>query len=356
MPEITTIVTRLPPAIDGVGDYGLKLALELRDRHNLITKFIVGDPTWVGEAITYGFQVQKIQERNSLVLEKALDSSEIILLHYVGYGYARRGCPTWLIEGLEAWYQKSPNPYLVTMFHELYANGAIWTSAFWTSPLQQNLFKRVVRLSDRCLTSREDYAKQISQVGKHTQVDQLPVFSNVGELEHPLHLSQRQRRLVVFGSAGWRCHAYQRSLAALERICGELEITEIIDIGSSVGFDIPLVNQIRVTEAGIRTGEEVSEFLAEAIAGFLDYPTEFLSKSTIFAAYCAHGVLPVGVFYPNQKSLDGIEVGKNLLLADRQELKLDFNLAEAIASNAHIWYKTHSLSAQGKVFAARLRL
>ena len=355
MPEITTIVTRLTPAIDGVGDYGLNLALELRDRHNLNTKFIVGDPMWEGEAITYGFQVQKIQERNSQILEQILESSEIILLHYVGYGYARRGCPTWLVEGLEAWSKKSSNPYLVTMFHELYATGAIWTSAFWTSPLQQNLFKRVARLSDRCLTSREDYAKKISQASNHTQVDQLPVFSNVGELEHPLPLGQRQRRLVVFGGAGWRCHAYRRSLVALEQICRDLEITEIIDIGSPIGFDIPLVNQIRVTVAGIRTTEEVSKFLAEAIAGFLDYPTDFLGKSTIFAAYCAHGVLPVSVFYPNQKILDGIEIGKNLLLADRQEVKLDLNLAEAIASNAHIWYKTHSLSAQGQVFASRLR-
>jgi len=358
MPQITTIITRLPPAIDGVGDYGLKVALELRVHHDLDTKFIVGDPTWDGEASIHGFEVEKVQERNSQSLIKALDSSETVLLHYVGYGYARRGCPTWLIDGLATWYQKSPNADLVTMFHELYANGMIWSSAFWTSPLQQNLFKRLVRLSDRSITSREDYKIKISQVmaGKHGRVDQLPVFSNVGELNQPIPLRQRQRRLVIFGSAGWRCHAYRRSLCHLESTCRDLEITEIIDIGSALGFELPLVNQITVTAVGVRSEEEISQYLSEAIAGFLDYPTEFLGKSTIFAAYCAHGVLPVGVFYQNQKQPDGIEVGKHLLLADRHIGRIDLEVAEAIASQAYIWYQTHNLSVHGRVFAAKLKI
>ena len=358
MPQITTIITRLPPAIDVVGDYGLKVALELREHHNLDTKFIVGDPTWDGKASINGFEVEKVRERNSQSLIKALDSSERVLLHYVGYGYARRGCPTWLIAGLETWYKKLPEANLVTMFHELYANGAIWSSAFWTSPLQQSLFKRLVRLSDRSITSREEYKIKISQVmaGKHSQVDQLPVFSTVGELSQPIPLRQRQRRLVIFGSASWRCYAYRRSLAHLERICRDLEITEIIDIGSGVGFDLPLVNQITVTAVGIRSVEEISQYLAEAIAGFLDYPTEFLGKSTIFAAYCAYGVVPVGVFYPNQKPLDGLEVGKHLLLADRHVGKIDLKLPEAIANHAYMWYQTHNLSVHGKIFAANLNL
>jgi hypothetical protein len=358
MPQITTIITRLPPPIDGVGDYGLKVALELRNHHDLDTKFIVGDPTWAGEAFVNGFEVEKVRERNSQSLIKALDSSEAVLLHYVGHGYARRGCPTWLIEGLETWYKKFPNADLVTMFHELYANGTIWSSAFWTSPLQQSLFKRLVKLSDRAITSREEYKIKISQVipSKHDQVDQLPVFSNVGELSQPIPLRQRQRRLVIFGSAGWRCHAYRRSLCHLERVCRDLEITEIIDIGSGVGFDLPLVNQIMVTAVGVRSAEEISQYLAGAIAGFLDYPTEFLGKSGIFAAYCAYGVLPVGVFYPNQRQLDGLEVGKHLLLADRYEGKIDLEVAEAIANHAYSWYQTHNLSVHGKVFAAKLKL
>jgi hypothetical protein len=356
MPQITTIITRLPPAIDGVGDYGLKVALELREHHDLDTKFIVGDPTWDGKASINGFEVEKVRERNSQSLIKALASSERVLLHYVGYGYARRGCPTWLIAGLETWYKKSPEANLVTMFHELYANGAIWSSAFWTSPLQQSLFKRLARLSDRCMTNREEYKIKILQttVGKHRQVDHLPVFSNVGELNQPLPLSQRQRRLVIFGGVGWRCHAYGRSLSHIERICRDLEITEIIDIGPRLGFELPLVNQITVMAVGVRNAEEISLYLAGAIAGFLDYPPEFLSKSGIFAAYCAHGVLPVGVSYPNQKQWDGLEVGTHLLLADSHEGKIDLELAEKIANNAYVWYQNHNISVHGEMFATNL--
>jgi hypothetical protein len=115
-----------------------------------------------------------------------------VLLHYVNYGYAKRGCPVWLVDGLQRWRSASVNRSVVTMFHEVYATGPPWASSFWLSPLQRNLAARVASLSDRCLTSRQGYAKLLYELslGKQTQIPTLPVFSNIGEPEQVLTLGR----------------------------------------------------------------------------------------------------------------------------------------------------------------------
>ncbi|MFZ4728709.1 MAG: glycosyltransferase family 1 protein, partial [Pseudanabaena sp.] len=72
------------------------------------------------------------------------DRTSPVLLHYVGYGYAKRGCPVWLVDGIQRWKNLYPDRLLVTMFHELHASGTPpWTSSFWLSPLQKNLVTRL---------------------------------------------------------------------------------------------------------------------------------------------------------------------------------------------------------------------
>ncbi len=237
-----TIVPRLPPAIDGLGDYGLNLAKQLRQDFGLVTEFIIGDPFWSGETQIEGFLVQQVPAQSSQalleLLSKEQDSITTVCLHYVGYGYAKRGCPVWLVAALEHWRKASSNRYLVTMFHEIYAFGSIWTSQFWTSPLQRNLAARLVRLSDRCITSKQQYAEIIQKLsqGKHSTIPALPVFSNVGEPKYPTSLSQRARNLVIFGNRGARTRVYQRSPLALQRTCQELEIESILDVASDSRF------------------------------------------------------------------------------------------------------------------------
>ncbi len=93
--EITAIVPRLPPVIDGVGDYAMSLAKELREGYGVDTNFLVGDPTWAGEGKLQEFSVRKLTERNAAALSDALsrDDDATVLLHYGGYAYAQRGCP-----------------------------------------------------------------------------------------------------------------------------------------------------------------------------------------------------------------------------------------------------------------------
>ena len=154
--KIVQIVPRLPPATDGAGDYAFYLARQLRQDHSIQTHFIVCDRAWrvrqhniVPHHSISQLSAYTAETLSSLLLEK---QARIILLNYVGYGYAKRGCPTWLLDGLKTWRKSSSQHKLVTMFHKVYASGAIWTSGFWLSQIQKRIASSLVRLSDRNLS------------------------------------------------------------------------------------------------------------------------------------------------------------------------------------------------------------
>lgn len=358
--KIISIVTGLPPTTDGVGDYALNIARQLQKHFGIETHFIVGNPLWDGVSHIERFPVRQVAEHSIVSLSSALqnNSQEIstILLHYVGYGYAKRGCPFWLVNGLHRWRRENKNRFLITMFHELYATGPIWASSFWLSSVQKNLAIRLSRLSDRCFTSEERYAQILHQftLGKQAKIPNLPVFSNIGEPEQVPPLAQRPRRLVVFGSSSNRQRVYQRSLASLERCCQELEIEEILDIGPPINLDFSSVKGIPVVKTGKITALEISTILLSSIAGFFDYNTDYLAKSTIFAAYCAHGLIPIGIFY-SELEFNGLSAGKHYWLADRPRGRLNLEVAQAIADNAHAWYQNHNLSVHAQTFATQLK-
>lgn len=355
MPLIS-IVPRLSPATDGLGDYALRLARELQINFGIKSGFIVCDPTWVGKDEIEGFPVVRLKDRSAASLKSSLirsNPSNAVLLHYVGYGYARRGAPIWLINGLKDWRAQSNDTPLLTMFHEVYASGPLWTSSFWLSSLQKHLAASLARLSDSCLTSRRGYAEILNVLSrnKHLSIPTLPVFSNIGEPEQrPLPLKARQRRLVVFGGRSNRARVYKNSLAALERVCRALAIEEVLDIGPPTDSTIPQIKGISLSQAGKRPAAEISDILSNSIAGFFDYDTAFLAKSTIFAAYSAHGMIPVSAPCENAKA-DGLEAGKHFWIANPQETTLSLEDGQSIADNAYAWYQTHKLSEHVKTFA-----
>jgi hypothetical protein len=349
------IVPQMPPSPNGVGDYSLALARCLHQDFGITTCFIVGDPNWNGATEIENFQIFKVQERSAKALVSLLEeiAATNILLQYVGYGYALRGCPFWLVDGLRQWQRRNGN--LVTMFHELYAAGyPIWSSAFWTEPIQKYLVARLVNMSDRSITNKPEYAKILHKFcpNKKQQIPTLPVFSNVGEPEKIPPLSERKPRLVIFGGAGNRLNVYERSLSALERVCEQLNIQEIIDIGPPINIAISKINNIPIVFLGKQSAENISNILQDSWVGFFNYPLDFLTRSTIFAAYCAHGVIPVGTsYYAWGKEQDGLEENKHYWLADNQNQQLSLSVGEAIASNAHTWYQDHNLAIQTKLFA-----
>lgn len=360
--KIVQIVPRLPPAIDGVGDYSLNLARQLRQDFNIETHFIIGDSNWWGLSEIEGFSISKLLDRSSQTLASLLSqlSTNKILLHYVGYGYAPRGYPLWLIEGLETWSNSNTKSHkIVTMFHEIYASSwQPWTSSFWLSSKQKQLVKRLTELSDGRLTSLQEYSQIIAKLSpeKQNKVLTSPVFSNIGELTKNLILAKRKPQLVIFGGRGRRIKVYQNSLEELNLACQLLQIKEIIDIGPKTGLKLNKIINVSVREMGELDIRKISQILSESQAGFFDYNIKRLAKSTIFASYCSHGILPISPRNHNP-IVDGIKAGQHYWVVDKKKESLTgIQNLQKIANNAYSWYQNHNLSAQTQVFASQFNI
>jgi hypothetical protein len=356
--KLVSIVPRFFPLIDGIGDYALAHARLLREASCMETRFIVADPDWQGPNNVEGFQVTHLARRFTSdligVLPKTPDYT--VVLHYGGYGYAKRGCPAWLVAALERWRKETGERSLVTIFHELYATGLPWTSAFWLSPLQKNLTSRLARLSDQSLTSLEANARTLTAMSGRGdgRTHHLPVFSSIGEPQSPPALKDRRRRLVVFGTRGRRIEVYRRSMSDLNRICAALGIEEVLDIGQPIDGSFLKDLAVRPSVAGLLPSAEVSELLLDSIAGVIDYPAAVLGKSTIFAAYCSHRVIPIVATHVEASPADGFHANSTYWLTDARTEELNLDEGQAVADRALDWYRQHNLSNHAKLLAACL--
>jgi len=421
--QIIQIVARLPPAIDGVGDYASLLAKQMRAAHNLQTVFVVCDPSWrnatgakpaspksqgatrkaededstpvsgpgqsssksseriadegnrepeIEPSTTLdGFPVYQVKAQTTAELLRVLGQPAMpttILLQYVGYGYQNRGCPVWLLNGLSAWLGRktaeggqraalgqssSRVRRLVTMFHELYAFGPPWRSSFWSSPVQRWIAKSLAQASEHCFTNltinARTLAKLTSREDRHITV--LPVFSNVGEPARLPSWSERQPRMVVFGSAAWRRKAYQECRQDLEKACHDMGLNEIVDIGAPTNLqDLP----VRISERGILSAAETSREMLSARAGFFAYPINCLGKSGIFAAYAAHGLVPVTFEGNKMENGDGLVRGEQFLSAAGVSGMVGSRFEE-VGRRVHQWYSAHTIESQADGFQRRLQ-
>ena len=349
------IVPTLPPAADGLGSYALALARQAQVEYALGSAFAVGDPAWREGREPLGWPCRPVSERTAESLLSLLrrwrsehpeGEGRAVLLHYVGYGYHPRGCPFWLGDGLTRWRRETPEVRLITFFHEISARGRPWNSSFWLAPVQSRLAGRLAALSDELITSFDLYAGILRRRRPHRRIAVLPAVSSMGEPAHRPRLDERPRRIVVFGSAGNRSRVYRDHGADLSAACLALGAEEIVDVGPPIGLPVRAVAGVPVRPCGLLQPEEVSAALLAAVAGFLAYPALFLPKSSVFAAFCAHGVPTVCTTAAPESS--GLLAGSHYLPAPvPPDLSLD--RLQEIADAAMAWYAGHDLRRHAEV-------
>jgi hypothetical protein len=362
--QIIQIVPNLPPSIGGVADYAYLLAWQLREAHGVNTQFVVCGAERKAQSAERlrapaeldGFPVYQLNERSAAELLRVLAAPEMpmtVLLHYVGYGYEKRGCPVWLARALDAWRKAQSARRLVTMFHELYAFGPPWRSSFWTSPVQRWIAKSLACASDHCFTNRAAFATWLAAASHHptNAISVLPVFSTVGEPEVLPDWNERPPRLIVFGRASERQQVYFEHQAELEQACRAMNLVEIVDIGAP--FEIPQLS-VRVSQRGILSAQEISREMLAARAGFFAYPTRCLGKSTIFAAYAAHGLVPITFHGNGVGNEDGLKCSEQFLAASMLS-DCKAGQLERAAEKVREWYAGHRLEKQASCFANYLK-
>ena len=312
MSNLVHIVPQLPPAIDGVGDYCWNLWKHWPEQSS-DWKFLVTRGADETVATYPGAKVRQF-ERNAASLVDALDKSNChtVVLHYVGYAYQPKGIPVWLPRALRSWRRPSgkqpPAPLgrqAIVMFHEMYARSSPLRSPFWVAPVAQRIIQDLVRTADIWVTSCERYFGQlVVEFGAQATAGRIgPSPSNVpAPLGLDVSPSNGKLRIAVFGLARTRIWALERHwklLRALHR-AGLIEHITLIGkrpaaqddkdwrhLAEQIGPDLRWRTRFDLLV------EEISSEMAGHDLGLLANEPDILTKSGVFAALAAHGVVPV---------------------------------------------------------------
>lgn len=264
---------------------------------------------------------------------------DFLLLHFSGYGFQKRGIPLWLVKKVRALRKQFRG--LGIVFHELFATGPVWGSAFWLSSCQQKIARDLLLEADFWITNRDEAARWLLDHSQAAPYRVLPVLSNVGE---PAVINmQRQPTMVVFGSSGARAKVYQWGDGDIFRCAKRLGL-QVHDIGPTLEDKLAQrLEQEGTIVHGRLPPEEVSIALSNASYGAVVYESEMVSKSSVFAAYCAHALCPVLIWKeysvhaglrPNVHYAGGFDA-----------IGSSFIDARTVGNAARKWYEPHSIDA-----------
>src|SRR5262249_50864783 len=204
----------------------LALARALRAYRGANSVFLSATPSTDATRVEDDWKTVCVPKREAQILADTVQllsdetNARVLVLHFSGYGYQKRGVPIWLVQGLRLWNQRAHRVPLLTIFHELYATGRPWQSAFWLSPLQKQIARSILNLSSAAITTTDLHRKRLSEWrdGDATKITALPVFSNVGEPGCRSAPCARTAAAVVFGLAGVENVIFGRYRPEVERI------------------------------------------------------------------------------------------------------------------------------------------
>ena len=265
-------------------------------------------------------------------------AGDSVVLQMSGYGFSKRGAPLWLLREMER--RRHESSKFGVFFHELYAFGPPWKSAFWVSPAQRYVVRRLAEMSDFWITNREGSAQWLRQPAWNKPHAVLPVFSTVGELQSLP--AARKSRLVIFGNTGLRTVTYRAAGKELFQ-WAKRQSVEIHDIGSTV-MDEQVVDTLKangVMQHGRLKASEISDLMRESLFGLVAYPVNYVAKSSVFAAYCAHGLCPV-ILSKGFAPSDELVAGQHYLPGVPTGI-VDTDKAQRIGENAWEWYQPHGV-------------
>lgn len=349
------ILPHVPSSACGVADYAWSLAKRLREDEQVESKFIGVQKAEGREGhATVAFPAEVLPSPSSAALREVIkrlrEDAACLILHFSPYGYQKRGVALWLAQ---AWKQLSRDqriPRRIVMFHEVAASSSPLQSAFWLRPLQHRVARSLLLSSDFVLTNCELNRREILSSARSAKADVpvLPVFSNFGEPSELCPFSVRERQIVIFTSNLSSQHGIKAIWSELENAAVRAGAQRIVMIGKSVL--IPSEFPIPVYQTGFLSTEQVSQMLAESAFGFAFVGPQLFAKSGIFAAFAAHGVIPL-VPVPDATLWDGLHAGEHYV---RPVKMSDLSSPEVIQRSLQCWYSGHSQGATARFFAQQI--
>ncbi len=350
MNTVLQIVPQLPETYGGVGDYAFNLADKLLQDHHLKTVF-----AFPGESSTSsvgGFEVRSGANFPGVTPQNDYDH---VILHYVNYGYQNRGVPFRLRTQMQRMRGRLKGRW-ITMFHELYASGAPWKSAFWLRPLQVRIARDMVDLSDCCFVSNRVIRNEITSYDSTKRVGLQPIMSNLGEPVLEDFTNRSARNWVICG----RLPLILRSLRTFAAVCSQIPRSYCPDRLDVVGGErdemvSDCLFELEKTIPGIAchyhpevSAQLASEILRECTFGWLDYFGDHKSwpgmifKSGSFAAFCAHGIIPVLAHQEPPPSVDEDSFPGLFSLSSKSAHLPSVDLLSGLRQEIYDWYHKHA--------------
>ena len=344
---VLQIVPRVPGGLDGVGDYALTLAAKLGDKFQCPTVFATPDAS--SSTSVRNFEVRALNR----VCDR-VDQFDRILLHYVNYGYQKRGVPFGLLSILRRMCRQHRGK-LLTIFHELYASGPPSSSAFWLQPIQIHLTKSVARLSDECVVSSENFQQELQRLVPNARIHLHPTPSGLEEptLSRQQIVNRDPHRWAVVGGTMLSKRSLRSFARAIQSIPQSVAPRALFVLG---GNENPathsVLSELRI-ESDYRpriAAADASEILETCSFAWFDYfrrpnvETSVILKSSAFAAACAHGVIPVLPHRGTPISIEGDRLaGPFFVEPNAREIPHEQNRAE-VAQKIYDWYQRHASS------------
>jgi hypothetical protein len=343
------IVPQVPGSFDGVGDYALGLAKALSAHYGWQTIFAVAKPT----DITAKEQFPIVAGLNSALECGA--SYQHVILHYANYGYQSRGVPFHLQNFARQLRQKMRGRWITT-FHELYAFGPPWKSAFWLYPLQARMARNMIAISDACFVSSDIIAKEIQACDVRKPVRLLPVMSNFGEPAFVDSNAKSLRRWVICGGTPLIVRSLRSFLAAPQMIPKTYFPEQIEIVGGRESDAVrDLVRKLEQTRPAVScryypevTATTASDILRTCSFAWIDYFgggkvwPGMIFKSSSFAACCAHGVVPIVSHEETPPALAGDSFPAWYFITQRSARFPEPEQLGAISEKIHAWYHRHA--------------
>lgn len=342
------VLPRLMPGRCGVSDHAVTLARELKTGFGIDSAFVVlnsNEPTSLPYATVCCPATNLLENCRKLTHGRG----GAMLLHVSGYGYSKDGAPALLAEALEK-VGATAQFRTAAYFHENFASGPPWKSAFWFTRRQKRALRRIVAQCGLIVTNIGRHAEWLERESRalgSLPVERMPVFSTAGETDALVPFAQRKAAMVVFGLRGTRERAY-RQLAQAGHLLTTLGTQEILDIGP--GCNPPAtVSGIPVKPLGLLPAEELPGVFSHARFGFVAHEWFCLGKSSVFAGYCAQGTIPVlAESFPGEA--DGLTDGVHVV-SPSTAVAAQKSGWEGCSRSAWSWYMAHRVHVHAERYA-----
>lgn len=356
-PHILQIVPFRSSRNDGIGDYARLFSEEIERQCHVPSVFLSATPAGALPPPDDKWVTSYLSQRSAQAFENAMAEVaegkllKAIILHIAPYAYQTHGLPLWLVRAI-AKAKNERGVQIVGVFHELYVHGRAPSKAFWLGLLQQKITRRLLELVDIGITTNTYYLKKLQgwRPSLKDRLIALPVISTVGEPASVPPLALRPRWLVSFAGSGVATLSETHS-QQLRRIIESQRIDEVHDVGLRNRSQPDSLFGVPVVSHGPLPASRVSDVLLKSCIGLLPYANmKVMGKSTILAAYAAHGVPPYALD-PFNDATDGLKDGVNYLTAET----LGSDLAQ-VQREICDWYEGHELHAQVRKITTLLHI